>query len=200
MLVKAGAKLDKALTTEPLVFKQHKVNISVVTKVATKVTFKNVPISVPDEEILHLCSQYGEVKDDRVRREVIHFGGAKKLKITGSTRWVEMTLKPGKAFRNFYWLAGPQPGDIARRITVLHAGQPKQCSWCLKYPHPSSSPSPTADYCTRGGNGKLCEDAEIPRSKLSDYTATLKAEGYMSLKDLYLEGQAVLRAVKQLRV
>ena len=194
LLVKAGAKLGKALTTEPLEFRQHKVNISVVTKVATKVTFKNVPISVPDEEILHLCSQYGDVKDDRVRREVIHFGGARKLKIMSSTRWVEMTMKPGKAFRNFYWLAGPQPGDVARRITVLHAGQPKQCSWCLKYPNPSSSPSPTADFCLTGGNGKLCEDSKIPRSKLSEYTATLKGEGYMSLKDQYLEGQAALRA------
>ena len=194
LLVKAGAKLGKALTTEPLEFKQHKVNVSLVTKVATKVTFKNVPISVPDEEILHICSQYGDVKDDRVRREVIYFGGAKKLKIMSSTRWVEMTMKPGKAFRNFYWLAGPQPGDVARRITVLHSGQPKQCSWCLKYPHPSSTTSPTADYCTRGGNGKLCEEAKLPRSKLSEYIATLKAEGYMSLKDQYLEGQAALRA------
>ena len=194
LLVKAGAKLGKALTAEPLEFRQHKVNIAVVTKVATKVTFKNVPISVPDEEILHLCSQYGDVKDDRVRREVIHFGGAKKLKIMSSTRWVEMTMKPGKAFRNFYWLAGPQPGDVARRITVLHSGQPKQCSWCLKYPNPSSSPSSTADYCSKGGNGKLCEDSNIPRSKLSEYSATLKGEGYISLKDEYLESQAALRA------
>ena len=194
LLVKAGAKLDKALSTDPLEFKQHRVNVSLVTKVATKVTFKNVPISVPDEEILHLCSQYGDVKDDRVRREIIHFGGTKKLKIMSSTRWVEMTMKPGKAFRNFYWLAGPQPGDVARRITVLHSGQPRQCSWCLKYPHPSSSPSPTADYCPRGGNGKHCEELKLPRSKLSEYTATLKAEGYMSLKDQYLEDQAALRA------
>ena len=192
LLVKAGAKLGKALTNEPLEFKQHKVNISVVTKVATKVTFKNVPISVPDEEILHLCSQYGDVKDDLVRREVIHFGGAKRLKIKSSTRWVEMTMKPGKAFRNYYWLAGPQPGDVARRITVLHSGQPKQCSWCLKYPQPSSSSS--AEYCATGGNGKLCEDSKIPRSKLSEYTAALKAEGYMSLKDQYLQDQAALRA------
>lgn len=194
LLVKASAKLDKALTTEPLVFRQHKVNISVITKVATRVTFRNVPISVPDEEILHLCSQYGDVKDDRVRREVIYFGGEKKLKIMSSTRWVEISMKPGKAFRNFYWLAGPQSGDVVRRITVLHPGQPKQCSWCLKYPSPSSSPSPTDDHCKSGGNGKLCEDSKIPRSKLSEYTATLKAEGYMSLKDQYLEDQAALRA------
>ena len=101
-----GASIGKANTVEPLEFKRHKVNTTVVTKVATKVIFKNVPISVPDEEILHLCSQYGEVKDDQVRREIIHFGGARKVKLQSSTRWVEMNLQPGKAFRNFYWLAG----------------------------------------------------------------------------------------------
>ena len=196
LLLKGGAKLGKANTVEPLEFKRHKVNTTVVTKVATKVIFKNVPISVPDEEILHLCSQYGEVKDDKVRREIIHFGGARKVKLQSSTRWVLMNLQPGKAFRNFYWLAGPQPGDVSRRITVLHPGQPKQCSWCLKYPRPSSAaPSaPTADYCSRGGNGKLCEDADTPRCKLSDYAASLEAEGYKSLKAIYLEGQAALRA------
>ena len=188
LLVKAGTPIDDIVLSPPKHFKQHKISAQVVRTFATKVIFRNVPISVPNEEILHLCSQYGKPKDSVVHREVFHFGA--KRSIPSSTRWVEMTMEPGKSFRNYYWLAGPQPGDVARRITVLHSGQTRQCSWCLRCRPTSSSTTSSPGHCPGGGDGKICEDMDTPRAKLSDYTTSLKEEGYMSLKDLHLAEKA----------
>ena len=188
LLVKAGTPIDDIVLSPPKHFKQHKISAQVVRTFATKVVFRNVPISVPNEEILHLCSQYGKPKDGIVHREVFHFGA--KRSIPSSTRWVEMMMEPGKSFMNYYWLAGPQPGDVARRITVLHSGQTRQCSWCLRCRPTSSSATPSPGHCPGGGDGKICEDMDTPRAKLSDYIAALKEEGYISLKDLHLAEKA----------
>ena len=104
-----------------------------------------------------------------------------------------MTLEPGKSFKNYYWLQGPQAGDSGRRITVLHAGQPKQCSWCLRFPPPSSSPPSSTNFCPGGGNGKMCQVKETPRAKMADYIETLKTEGYMSLRDEYFAKKAAVK-------
>ena len=182
----------QCVRTPPQLFKKHKISAQVVRTFATRVTFRNVPISVPNEEILHLCSQYGKPKDGIVHREVLHFGA--KRSIPSSTRWVEMTLEPGRSFRNYYWLAGPQPGDVARRITVLHSGQTRQCSWCLRCRPTSSSITASPGHCPGGGDGKICEDMNTPRAKLSDYIATLRDEGYMTLKDLHHAEKAARHA------
>ena len=187
LLVKAGTPIDNIISSQPQQFKQHEITAKVVRTFATKVIFRNVPITVPNEEILHLCSQYGKPKDGIVHREVIHFGA--KRSIPSSTRWVEIALEPGKSFRNYYWLAGPQPGDVVRRITVLHPGQNRQCSWCLKCRQTSSS-TLSSGHCPAGGDGKICEDMKTPRAKLAQYIASLREEGYMSLKDQHLAEKA----------
>ena len=35
------------------------------------VTFKNVPLNVPDEEIIHLCISYGSSVENKVHYEVL---------------------------------------------------------------------------------------------------------------------------------
>ena len=68
--------------------------------------------------------------------------------VAGATRFVEMKMLPGKQFENFYWMEGPLEGDQGCRITVLHPGQTKQCSHCLR----------REDSCPVGGVGKLCKE------------------------------------------
>ena len=99
---------------------------------------------------------------------------AKNKGMMGSTRWVEMELKPGVFMNNFYWLEGPLQGDTGSRITVLHSGQDQQCSHCLRTGRVG---------CRALGNGKACEQLKSPRAKMTDYMAELKrTTGYESLK------------------
>ena len=54
----------------PDTFKGFQVSVVKLTQSKTSVTFRNVPVEVPDEEILHLCSFYGEV-DNKVEWQYI---------------------------------------------------------------------------------------------------------------------------------
>ena len=53
----------------PITFKDHKVEVTIQSLSVTKVTFKNVPFSIPDEEIINLCKCYGEPIDNIVQYE-----------------------------------------------------------------------------------------------------------------------------------
>ena len=158
------------LTSAPIQFKDHEVTVSKQTTNVTKVTFKNVPFNIPDEEIINLCESYGNpinniVSYDRPTRVT--------KGVSGSTRHVEMEILPGKQFENFYWLEGPLEGDQGSRITVLHNGQVQQCSHCLR----------RADSCPGGGMGKVCEQKGTSRGLMSDYMHHLKLQhNYVSLK------------------
>ena len=145
---------------------------------ATKVTFRNVPMYVPDEEILHLCGVYGTVMENKVYWEKMKITtSTKKGVLTSPTRYVLMNLKIGAAFHNFYWMEGPMSGDPGRRITVLHQGQRRQCSNCLKA---------AILGCQGAGNGKVCAKANVERANMSIYMQAIKvATGYESLKSKY---------------
>ena len=161
----------------PIVFKGHYVTVRKQRCNVTRVTFKNVPFNVPDEEILHLCIHYGKPVSDLQYERMAN----KAIKgCLGATRFVDMELDPGKQFENFYWLEGPLNGDKGGRITVLHNQQVMQCSNCLR----------RADNCRGGGKGKACEMLKEPRGKMSAYMQHLKAKiGYTSLKMQYQEKQ-----------
>ena len=95
--------------------------------------------------------------------------------IQGPNRSVEMKMKPGKQFENFYWMEGPLQGDKGSRITVLHQGQEQQCSHCLK-----------RGNCPGGGNGKACLLLKTPRGQIAEYMKYLKfSHNYISLKMKY---------------
>ena len=177
--LKPGIPVTNILAKSPLDFKGHKVIVTQQRLNITKITFKNVPLNVPDEEIIHLCMAYGKPVDNKVRYEVLY--NPKNKGHTGSTRFVDMELDEGKSFNNYYWMEGPLSGDEGRRILVLHSGQAQQCSNCLE-----NSP-----ICPAAGNGKLCKEMNIPRAKMSEYVNRLKIKtGYTSLKAQYLEMQS----------
>ena len=56
LLVSPNTDLTQALTGDsPKIFKQHEMFVTIISNKATKVTFKGVPLTVPNEEILHLA-------------------------------------------------------------------------------------------------------------------------------------------------
>ena len=175
--LKKGVDPTQYIRTKPIMFKDHEITVTKQMNNLTKVTLKNVPLNVPDEEIIHLCKVYGEPvmnKVDYKHPTRISRG------IPGSTRYVEMKMNPGMQFENFYWVEGPLSDDQGCRITVLHAGQVQQCSHCLR----------RAPSCPGGGNGKACESLKTERGKLADYMRYLKEKlNYTSLKMMYLQEQ-----------
>ena len=177
--IKLKSDVDPSLyiTSSPVMFKGHSITIMKQSNNVSKVTFRNVPFNIPDEEIIHLCKVYGEPVNDKVYYEkATRFTKG----IPGSTRYVEVKLNPGKQFENFYWMEGPLNGDQGCRITVLHSGQTQQCSHCLK----------REDLCPGGGNGKTCNNLKTAPSRISDYMKFLRVKhGYVSLKMEYLQMQ-----------
>ena len=176
--MKPGVDPSPYLTRDkPISFKNHEIVVTSQTANVTQITFKNVPFNIPDEEILNLCSCYGEVVDHKVtyeRPSLLSRG------VKGSTRYVSMNLTPGKQFENFYWLEGPLDGDKGARITVLHTGQEKQCSHCLK----------RESDCAGAGVGKVCSQLGTARGLMGDYMRHLYLQhNYMSLKMKYNQVQ-----------
>ena len=160
------------LISNPIQFKGHEVTITKQRLDTTKVTFKNVPWDIPDEELIHLCKTYGTPINNEVKYEPMPkaYRG-----IRGPDKTVEVKIAPGKQFENFYWMEGPLEGDKGSRITVLHQGQEQQCSHCLR-----------RSNCPGGGNGKACQLLNTPRAKIADYMKYLKySHNYTSLKMEY---------------
>ena len=175
--LKKGVDPTPYLTTYPKLFKGHEISVQKQMNNLTRVSFKNVPFNIPDEEILHLCVRYGEP----LRNQVFYEKPSRLTRgVAGSTRYVQMKLNPGAMFENFYWMEGPLSGDAGCRITVLHNGQVQQCSHCLR----------RANICPGGGNGKACESMKTVRGKMADYMKYLKEKhGYTSLKMEYQQMQ-----------
>ena len=69
--IKLKSKVDPApyLHSVPFTFKGHNVTVKKQTAGVTRVTFKNVPFNMPDEEILHLCSSVGKLVSGNVELE-----------------------------------------------------------------------------------------------------------------------------------
>ena len=142
--MKPGVDLSPYVKETPISFKDHMVSVRKQLCNITRVTFKNVPLNVPDEEIIHLCLCYGEPIDMKVHYETLPNNRNKGM--TGSTRYVDMTFNKGaSSMENYYWLEGPLPGDNGRRILVLHSNQEAQCSHCLRK---------SSTGCPGMGNGK----------------------------------------------
>ena len=79
ILLKPGVDTTRYTSNEPYLFNHHEIMVKKMLNDVTRVTFRNVPMYVPDEEILHLCGIYGSVMDDKVYWEQINHhqeGGA----------------------------------------------------------------------------------------------------------------------------
>ena len=90
--LKRGVDPSPYLTLTPHLFKGHEITIKKQMNNLTRVTLKNVPFNIPDEEIIHLCKVYGEPIKNKV-----HYENPTRLSrgVPGSTRSVEMKLTPG---------------------------------------------------------------------------------------------------------
>ena len=140
LLVTPNTDLTNALTTDtPKLFRQHEVRVTVISNLATKVTFKGVPITVPNEELIHLCSHYGRLVDGIVRRQIIRLGSNTKHVINNSTRSVQVQLHPGKFLKNFYWLSQ----------LSTQTSRPSVATVSSTLPHPRLLPCLT--YTVEGG-------------------------------------------------
>ena len=67
-----------------------------------RISFRNVNLNVPDEEILHLCSFFGKPVSNCVEYE--RLSSKKMFSKSGATRFVDMEMTPGKSFSNYYWI------------------------------------------------------------------------------------------------
>ena len=170
--LKPGVDSTPYLHSTPFEFKQHMVTVTQLRVDTTKVTFKNVPWNIPDEEIINLCECYGTPLNNIVNYEPMPraYRG-----VRGPNRSVDVKMIPGKQFENYYWMEGPLDEDKGSRVTVLHQGQEPQCSHCLR-----------RGSCPGGGNGKVCASLNTPRGKLADYMKYLNvSHNYLSLKMKY---------------
>ena len=146
----------------------------------TRVTFRDVPLNVEDEEIIHLCVLFGEVKNKNVMHEEAspNTRGVKKM-----TRYVDMRFNYGQYLNNFYWFEGPLEGDKAARVLVTHPQQPKQCSHCLQQP----KIPPNTYGCEEGAIGSACRENGGRRADIEEYSQHLYAKhGYISMKRTHL--------------
>ena len=57
--LKPGVSLEPYLVSTPITFKDHLVTTTKQLNNIVRVTFKNVPLNVPNEEIINLCNCYG---------------------------------------------------------------------------------------------------------------------------------------------
>ena len=107
---KPGIHTSPYMRVEPVPFKNHAISVRKQKQNVVRVTFKNVPLNVPDEEILNLCNAYGKPMDYIVHYEKLN--NIRGLGLTGSTRFVDVELEQGVSFNNYYWMEGPLPGDV----------------------------------------------------------------------------------------
>ena len=157
-------------------FYGHTVTTSRQSSNILRVSFRNVPLNVPDEEIIHLCGFYGTPINNRVEYEKLT--NSKCAGLIGSTRFVDMKMNQGASFMNYYWMEGPLPGDQGCRITVLHSGQDRQCAHCLKT---------MSSGCPGQGQGRVCKSLGTIKTRIIDYMSEInKINGYDSLKSAYL--------------
>ena len=179
-----GVDITPYLTgNNPREFRFHKIHVKPQKKnTSTKILFRNVPLNVPDEELINLCMCYGEPVGWVSREKLTNF---KDKGLPGSNRSVEVNLNKGASFENYFWLEGPLPGDQGRRVVVTHQGQPQQCSHCFGYDSQKYGKQ-VSDLCPAKGNGKACRLLETPRAKMGAYMKELeRLVGYTSLKVKY---------------
>ena len=170
-------------------FKGMAFNISMSQEHSTRITFKNVPLSVPDQELLHLVKAYGGKLENEVvehAKEQVSSPKGINLEVMGTTRFIHATLPPNKRLKSFYWLQGPLPKDPLRRIIAEHAGQVgRQCGHCLR-----GSADPV-NPCQFNGKTSACKKHNPDgRLSLSRYFSLLREhDHYVSLKHQYMWSQ-----------
>ena len=126
VMLKPDVDSSKYITIDPILFKDHEITVKKMLNDVTKVTFKNVPMYVPDEEILHLRGIYDIVVDNKVYWEQLRITTTtKKGLLTSPTRYVLMNLNNGASSTTFIgwrdlWL-GTQVAELQFSIMAKHS-------------------------------------------------------------------------------
>ena len=113
----------KKYDRSPFVYKGHMISIgnNVELNRQSKVTFLNVPRDIPDEEIIHFCNHFGQVKDETVYYGKHH--GGKLNGLYNGSRWIDMVVDTRKTMVNYVWWEGPLPDSGSSRITVTYGAR-----------------------------------------------------------------------------
>ena len=149
------------------------------------ITFRDVPLSIPDCELIHIVKAYG----GQMSKEEVHYkketittsGGIEVTLAKSSTRFIYATLPPNKPMRSFYWLHGLGPGDSARRIQVIAKNQDgRQCGSCLR------TARDPFNHCRFAAKTSACKKyAPEDRMALADYLRLLQqTDNYVSLRNV----------------
>ena len=178
--LREGVDLTPYLHSDtPVRFQEHSILVKKQeTNFATKILFRNVPLNVPDEELVNLSLCYGQPVG-AVRREKLT--NLKDKGKVGSNRILDVILNQGSAFENFFWMEGPLPSDQGRRITVIHQNQPQQCSNCFGFSRAKYGGE--LGLCLANANGRAFKAMGTVRAKMAPYMRELeRLVGYKSIK------------------
>ena len=175
-----NADVDASKYVKPdFVFKDHKVVVDTVKSQFLRVRFINVPTAVPDEELIHLSSYFGTVKDDKIYYETHSEKTNKLCGLENGNRYLFLEFIEGKSMMNYVWWEGPLSSEAATRVTITHKNQRKQCSHCLRT---------YQEGCPGIGDGKLCRLNNGTKMKMEVYMKNLADRiGYKTLKTEYYE-------------
>ena len=156
----------------------------------TEITFKGIPLTVPDIELVHLIKSYGgKFSDEKVKHSPVTIstsnGEVKVESKISSTRTVRALLPAGRTLRSYYWLQGTLPGDPLKRVVVEIKGRraSRQCANCLM----STQDRPTP--CPFNGKSSVCKKHNIAgRTSVHKYLKFLKeVDKYESLRQLTMD-------------
>ena len=155
------------------------------------VTFKGVPLEVPDIEITWLLKSYGyKPSPEGVRHSPASVTSLDKevscKALESTTRSIRATPPTGRRLRGFYFWAGLQEADKPRKVSVDHKGRgPRQCPHCLKTAFETFP-------CPFNAKGSACKRHGATRTSLAQYNKILREQdGYQTLRQLMFSSPAL---------
>ena len=163
----------------PFMYKGHLVTVgsNSSSRNLTKITFRNVPRSVPDEELINFCFSFGQPEETRTVYYGKYLSGNFKGLYNG-TRWLTMELKRRVPI-NFIWLEGPEDIESTRITVTLEAGGETQCGHCLRT---------GVEGCPGLGKAKVCRAKMVKRAEIGEYMKGLYEKyQYKTLKAKYFD-------------
>merc|ERR1712052_60404 len=172
-------------------FKNYSYNTLGPAEAEGLVTFKGVPLEVPDIEIIWLLKSYGyKPSPEGVRHSPASVTSLDKevscKALESTTRSIRATPPTGRRLRGFYFWAGLQEADKPRRVSVDHKGRgPRQCPHCLKTAFETFP-------CPYNAKGSACKRHGATRTSLAQYNKILREQdGYQTLRQLMFSSPAL---------
>jgi hypothetical protein len=169
--LKFRAGVDISSYCRSYTFRGHTILVKRQGGRTVRVTFRDVPHFVLDEELRNIVETFGKAADDRVYYEP--GDGRMKGLVNVNTRHIDMELG-NMQMPNYFWLEGPNKGDSGARVSATYPRQERQCYNCLQM----------ATACPGDGKGKVCgKELKTARASMDTYMSGLKQQfGFTTLK------------------